>query len=207
MAVGLTVHGIGLLPLTETWNGTAWTIHQAPLPSGSNHGQLSGVSCTSATACTAVGQRQAGATTGTLAEEWNGSAWTAQSTPDPAGPGGLSVLSAVSCLSGGKDCTAVGHWFSNGEDVTLAEARTGTTWKVVPTPTPTGPQGIVQGLFTGVSCSSAGACAAVGDHINGADHQVSLMEAWNGTTWKIVPAPAGGTTAAPRMLIAASVVR
>jgi hypothetical protein len=196
MAVGFTSNGIGPLPLTETWDGTAWTLQQAPLPAGSNHGQLSGVSCTTATACTAVGQWEAGTTTGTLAEAWNGSAWAVQSTPDPAGQGGQSVLSAISCLPGGTACTAAGYWLSNGEDVTLAEARTGTTWKVVPTPTPTGTQGIVQGLFTGISCSSANACGAVGDHINDAGHQVSLMEAWDGTAWKIVPAPAGEIAAA-----------
>jgi hypothetical protein len=196
MAVGFSINGLGPVPLTETWNGTAWTIHQAPLPAGTKHGQLSGVSCTSATACTAVGQSAAGTTTGTLAEVWNGSAWAVQSTPDPAGQGGLSVLSAVSCLPGGSACTAVGYWLSGGEDVTLAEARTGTTWKVVPTPTPAGPQGIVQGLLTSISCTSATACSAVGDHLSRADHQVSLMEAWNGTAWKIVPAPAGGTTSA-----------
>jgi hypothetical protein len=74
-AVGFSIHGLGPLPLTETWNGTTWTIHQAPLPTGTRHGQLSGVSCTSATACTAVGQRKAGTTTGTLAWVWNGSAF------------------------------------------------------------------------------------------------------------------------------------
>ena len=194
-AVGFGIHGLGPLPLAETWNGTTWTIQQAPLPAGAKHGQLSGVSCTTATACTAVGQWAAGTTTGTLAEVWNGSAWAPQSTPDPAGQGGVSVLSAVSCLPGGTACTAVGYWYSNEEDVTLAEVRTGTTWKVVPTPTPTGTQGIVQGLFTGVSCGSAGACDAIGDHINDAGHQVSLAETWNGTAWKIVPSPAGGVTA------------
>jgi hypothetical protein len=190
MAVGYGAHGIGELPLAETWNGHQWAIRTAPLPSGSKSAMLSGVSCTAAADCTAVGQQPL--SDATLAEVWNGSAWAVQPTPSPSGQSGPSVLSSVSCLLGGTACTAVGHWWSNGQDVTLAEVRHGTAWKVQPTPTPTGQDGIVQGLLTGVSCSSGTACSAVGDHIDDSGHQVTLAEAWNGTAWKIVPAPIAG---------------
>ncbi len=44
-------------PLVEVWNGRSWSVTPAPRPSG-GYGQLFGVSCTSATVCTAVGADQ-----------------------------------------------------------------------------------------------------------------------------------------------------
>jgi hypothetical protein len=48
-------NGGGILTLAETWNGTAWAIQPT---ANTSHAQLSGlygVSCTAASACTAVG--------------------------------------------------------------------------------------------------------------------------------------------------------
>jgi hypothetical protein len=43
-------------PLAESWNGTSWSLQSAqPLPSPLYNAGLAQVSCTSATACTAVG--------------------------------------------------------------------------------------------------------------------------------------------------------
>jgi len=61
------------VPLAEAWNGKTWTIEPTPKLAGTGDFELSGVSCTSATACTAVGRGPAGAT---LAEAWNGKKWT-----------------------------------------------------------------------------------------------------------------------------------
>jgi len=44
-----------LLTLAEHWNGTTWSIQAALNPSGSPDAQLEGISCTSATSCTAAG--------------------------------------------------------------------------------------------------------------------------------------------------------
>ena len=41
--------------LAAQWNGSQWSVMQVPLPAGAASGGLTGVSCTSATACTAVG--------------------------------------------------------------------------------------------------------------------------------------------------------
>src|SRR5207248_5648716 len=41
--------------LAEQWNGTSWTIKTTPAPAGATFATLNGVSCASATACTAVG--------------------------------------------------------------------------------------------------------------------------------------------------------
>ena len=46
--------------LIETWNGTAWTISSSPNTSATQNNFLNGVSCTSPTACVAVGDNYNG---------------------------------------------------------------------------------------------------------------------------------------------------
>ena len=48
------------MPLAERWDGTRWTILKTILKINIIGGELDGVSCTSATACTAVGTRPTG---------------------------------------------------------------------------------------------------------------------------------------------------
>jgi|SRR5690349_6338439 len=80
---------------------------------------LSSVSYASASACIAVGT-----SADTLAELWNGAAWSVD--PTPPSPPSLETaghLVGVSCISA-TSCTAVGGWFNSGEnELTLAEAR------------------------------------------------------------------------------------
>ncbi|HEU4393781.1 MAG TPA: hypothetical protein VFR04_09140, partial [Solirubrobacterales bacterium] len=63
IAVGTTAApGDGhIVPLVESWNGSSWSTQEATdtvaVYGGSNYGRLSGVSCTSASACTTVGYR------------------------------------------------------------------------------------------------------------------------------------------------------
>ena len=96
---------LSVMPATAF--GAGWSVVPSPNPQVPQ-GSLSGVSCTSASACTAVGDYTN--TTGTrvtLAERWNGTSWTIQSTPNPTGAKGSS-LSGVSCTSASA-CTAVGY--------------------------------------------------------------------------------------------------
>ena len=169
MAVGASTTAAGTArALAERWNGTRWTIQPTPNPPQGG-GFLNGVSCTSASACTAVGTSNAG----TLAERWNGTRWTIQPTPNPAQGGG--GFSGVSCMSASA-CTAVGGSSAG----TLAERWNGTRWTIQPTPNPA--QG--GGFLTSVACASASACTAVGVSNAG-----TLAEGWNGTTWRIQPTP------------------
>jgi hypothetical protein len=185
VAVGNWQNGAGRRAvLAEAWNGNAWAVMTAPPPAGARRSFLNGVSCTSPTACTAVGSYEASSGAHvTLAERWNGTAWTVQATPNPATPP-RSALTAVSCVSA-SDCTAVGvsGLPSGGNARTLAEHWNGTAWSVQPTPN--GPGG---NILTGVSCNSPTACIAVG----GADG-TPLAEGWNGTSWSIQPTPNPGT--------------
>jgi hypothetical protein len=109
LAVGSSDSGNGaLIVLAVGWNGTSWTFQDVPAPSGATVSALNGISCTSSTACTAVG---AYALTGSspnlpLIEDWDGSNWTLANAPDP--PGAItSILKSVSCPLP-TVCTATG---------------------------------------------------------------------------------------------------
>jgi hypothetical protein len=170
--------------LAETWDGTAWTIQPTPNPAGSLGSDLSGVSCTSATACTAVGAAAMNNVgSATLAEVWNGTTWSIQPTPNPAGAYN-SPLIGVSCTSNAA-CTAVGHYHNGGGNpLTLAEAWNGATWAIEPTPNPAGAQG---SLLSNVSCTSATACTAVGYYMDGGGNRLTLAQTWDGKAWADQP--------------------
>ena len=55
----------------------------------------------------------------TLAESWNGFAWTNQPTPDPNGAY-RSALAAEACVTS-TICTAVGDYANGSHELTLAE--------------------------------------------------------------------------------------
>jgi hypothetical protein len=65
------------IPLVEHWNGTSWSIERAPTPPlNAGGGALWGVSCTSSSACVAVGSFGPGG--GPLFERWEGRGWSVQ---------------------------------------------------------------------------------------------------------------------------------
>ena len=74
-AVGLHVRESGLgVTLAERRSGGVWTVQSTPNPPGAAASALNGVSCSSGSACTAVGQFTVGSGAQlTLAEGWNGS--------------------------------------------------------------------------------------------------------------------------------------
>jgi hypothetical protein len=142
-------------PLVERWNGKRWSIQPTPRLQG----DLAGVSCSSETACIAVGQ--VGIYNGydsyerTLVERWNGAKWSVQQTPIVGA--GNSSLSGVSCVSP-TACTAVGSQDPGvPRGVPLVERWDGKSWSIQPTPvTQSG------GGLAAVSCTSTRWCMAVG---------------------------------------------
>jgi hypothetical protein len=171
----------------EAWNGTSWRIQSTRNPlSGASRGALNGVSCTSATACTAVGSyTNTSGTQTALAEGWDGTSWRIQPTPDPGGAGS-SALNGVSCASP-TACIAVGSYTTSPGNVqALAEAWDGTSWTIQDTPN-LAPQDRGTWLDA-VSCSSGTACTAVGGwsayHVSG-----FVADFWDGTTWTIQSTP------------------
>ena len=100
--VGSTGSGQTMRPAGEYWESpsSVWegSTLSVPNPEGATYTVLNEVSCTSTTACTAVGSYAKEAMSQcTLAERWNGSAWSIQTTPNPAS--GSAELLGVSCDS------------------------------------------------------------------------------------------------------------
>jgi hypothetical protein len=180
-------------PFTEAWDGTSWSLRKIPAAPGLHTDVISGtiltgVSCTAVDSCAAVGyfyNNRGGFST--LAEVWNGTAWSIQPTPDQPGSS-ESVLLGVSC-SAASTCTAVGYYRTPGSfrRFSLAEAWNGTSWSIQPTPDQPGSS---ESVLLGVSCSAASTCTAVGYYRTpGSFRRFSLAEAWNGTSWSIQPTP------------------
>jgi hypothetical protein len=162
------------LTLAERWDGRTWTVQRTRTPKHAFEVVLSGVSCTSTRACTAVGYwftRNRNTTDIPLVERWNGKAWTIQRTPQPARLQNDALL-AVSCSST-RACVAVGyhhaHYYRN---VPFAERWNGRKWMIDPVPKPPHEDALL-----GVSCTAANACTASG----GPD---PIVERWNGRKWK-----------------------
>jgi hypothetical protein len=174
----------------EIWSSGQWTIQDTPTPPGATNTALASVSCTSPTACIAVGNwTNASENAQPLAERFDGSDWSIQNTPTPAGAFS-SGLASVSCASASV-CTAVG-WLENPgvPQQPLAEAWNGSDWTIEKTPTPGS-----AGALNAISCASASACTAVGWlQIPGAYVQQPLADAWNGSTWTIENAPEPSTS-------------
>jgi hypothetical protein len=142
------------LAFAERWNGKEWSIQTLPTPKGAETTLLDGVSCTSATSCTAVGGDSEGGHSHAIAVTWNGTEWLLHTVAKPAEEKSSTLLS-VSCLSS-KACTAVGRYEGSGQDP-LAEAWNGTEWLVQTTP---GVGNLAE--LKAVSCVSTTECLAVG---------------------------------------------
>jgi hypothetical protein len=187
VAVGFSDNGAGVQrTLTERWNGSSWSIKKSPNVSGIENNMLSGVSCVSGSMCVATGHSSNanGDRQWTLAERWNGSAWSIMSTPNRGGAPG-SNLAGVSCSSP-TACTGAGSYsLADGRPVTLAERWNGSSWSIQNTPQPPG----IWSWFMGVSCPSPTTCAAVAVHLSNQRHGETLAMGWDGTSWSVQPTP------------------
>jgi hypothetical protein len=161
---------------------TGWAVQPTPNPTGATESTLSSISCFSATNCTAVGSALSGSSSATLAEHWDGSAWSLESIPSPTGDNvGTVNMTGVSCPTA-TDCTAVGWYYNlNGSaQYPIVDQWNGTAWT----------QQTVEVRSThlelrSVSCHTADSCTATS---NG-----TLALHWNGTAWRTetVSYPAG----------------
>ncbi len=198
-------------PMIDTWNGADWSLGSgAPLPTGFNGG-LFDVTCAGTRECWAVGAELApnnnGNPTGTLVEQWDGSAWSVAPTPVLSGPGVVGAfLQGVTCASP-SNCMAVGYTTdANGQNLNaLIEQWNGVVWTIVPG----ADTGQAFEELTGVQCVNGADCWAVGNAgpvqqdpnflpiYPGAVGDQGLIEHWNGSSWSVVPsaaepAPGGG---------------
>jgi hypothetical protein len=169
---------IGLSP--GGWSSFA----TSPLAAGRAKPELTGVSCTRLTSCTAVGYsvtpgycEPGSCNAYPLTEQWNGKAW---SPGEGAVTGRIDAFSAVSCTSR-SFCVAVGNTtmgeFSSNP-LPLAESWNGAAWSVMPNAAAS-----EVGDLEGVSCVSSSFCVAVG-LVSAAGGGI---ETWNGTEWSEDP--------------------
>ncbi len=187
VAVGtyFNVNAEAHLTMAETFDGAQWTVQATPNPSEARKSKnvLRGVSCVSASACVAVGYYELpGGGERLLAERWDGSEWSIEPTPSPAGTS-EDELRSVACSSA-SECTAVGYYaLSSGAWRTLAERWDGSEWSVQPTPNMSGGAD----RLMSVSCPASTTCVAVGFHKGSGDEaeEVPVAEHWDGSEWAL----------------------
>jgi hypothetical protein len=178
-------------PLIVHWDGAAWAVVPGPVPSTTGYNQLNAVAAASPSDAWAVGTYDApnGAVTPFI-EHWNGSTW--RQVPGATKSATNNTLNAVAIVSG-SDIWAAGTYLNQttGRFFTLIEHGTGSSWSVVPSPSP---GNYNANVITGLAALSANNVWAVGyyDANNGA--RKTLILHWNGAVWSLVPSPNVSTT-------------
>jgi hypothetical protein len=162
-----------LLPLAEHWDGKRWKIRQVPVPTGGSNTNLLTLSCSAANACTVAGYYLDGSGTWLpLAERWDGTSWTIESTPSPPGAT-LTYLYSVSC-DAVDSCTAGGFYRNAAAvDVTLAMHWDGASWTIERSRTPAG---ATDAYIGDISCTAGALCTAVGSYDDRAGTSLTLSE-------------------------------
>lgn len=225
VAVGYYVTDAGAyLGLVETLADGNWTASGAPLPANANTTAfvgLNGVDCLSDGSCVAVGQYidTSRATADGDAEEGlvetlpsGSSTWSASEalTPagtDPVASGGDGGLYGVSCSVDGS-CVAVGNYITyvNGSYSPWLATLAAGSWSSVVPPLPgnlytvSGEDNSFGNVLRAVSCTSAGACVAVGNYATGEQSFSPLIESLpsGSSTWAasepVLPSGAASTS-------------
>ena len=120
-------------PFVAHWDGSSWTSQAFAGPLSGRF--LMGISCSSATACVAVGSRNT--STGgfaPLVAMFDGSAWTVDDLPEPAGATS-SQLFGISCARVDY-CVAVGGGQSASVERPFTTIWDGTRWREQVSPPP-----------------------------------------------------------------------
>jgi len=178
-----TADGPGVL--VQHWNGHRWSFVAAPGQPPTDFNQLTGIAVGSIHDVWAVGSRGDDFDQ-PLVEHWDGATWQVVSVPeppqvDPDDPTdtGLGAAAAVSAT----DVWAVGQ-------AGLVEHFDGQAWTIVPAPRPAGDTDGTGTRWMAVSARGASDVWAVGGF---GGTPVSMH--WNGTAWKLVAVPTGGSSA------------
>ncbi len=171
--------------LAEHWNGTTWSKAKTP-NTGIGQNVLNGVSGTTSTDVWEVGYYTFGVEERTLIEHWNGASWSI--VPSPNSGKVNNVLNGVVAISP-TNVWAVGSADSNivADRTTLILHWDGTSWRIVPSPSP-GTDGLNSLAGVTAASNSANDVWAVGNS-SSSGFLSTLTEHWNGSTWSVVPSP------------------
>jgi hypothetical protein len=171
---------VEVLPGLFTWEVSGTFNMQTP--AGSTLPILKGISCSSTSACTAVGYYQAeGGEYKSLVERWNGTEWSPQTAPNPAEGTATQAMQSVSCDSA-TSCTTVG----TAANKPTAEHWNGSSWSPI---TPANPTGATVATLEGVSCTSSTSCLAAGSYNLSGGYRKTLVERWSGSSWTVLASP------------------
>jgi IPT/TIG domain-containing protein len=187
------------------WDGTNWITLSTPNV-GSGDNELLGVVALSTTNVWAVGSSRADNNSGTprntLIEQYNGATWSVVSSPDMP-PISSDRLMAVAATAA-NDVWAVGRTVTvvNGSTHPLIEHYNGTSWSIVPAPSPLGGDA---GLY-GVSALTATSAWAVGYWTDTHGFSHNLVEKWDGTNWSVVVVPTLGSGTYDNLLFSVAAV-
>ncbi len=129
----MTLAFAALLMLVTGAQAATWELKNVSLPTGGTEGELEGVSCFSATVCTAGGHYYNGSINGAMGDEWNGTSWSVASVI--ANPGEKNGdLRSISCFSATRCIGAGAYGGSGGTGNTLVEASNKGVWTHVSSP-------------------------------------------------------------------------
>ena len=170
--------------LIETSSGANWKVTRSPNPTTASN-DLLGISCSSRTACVAVGDDGTTSSKKRLLRHLAGVPGRWSTSPSTPSPFTVDFLNWVSCISA-THCVAAG--FAAGPNAlqsrTLIETLSVGGWEITPSPNTPSP---LNELY-GISCSSPISCVAVGDAGTLAS-QKTLIETLTGGTWRITSSP------------------
>jgi len=193
-AVGHYLKGTTNQTLVEHWDGKTWKVIKSPSPGGPTSSSiLTGIAATSGHNAWAVGGITSGTVSRTLVMRWSGTSWKVIKSPEVVG----SFLEGVAATSAGN-AWAVGYSAQGAASQTLIEHWNGTSWKRVKSPNPGG--STHSNGLTGVAVTSGHHAWAVGQYSAGTVYK-TLVEHWDGTSWKRLKSANPGGPAESRFLI------
>lgn len=176
-------------PVIIHWNGTAWSVVPSPSVGG---GFLGSIAVASPNDIWAVGLRgsNSGAIAGnTLAEHWNGHAWSVVATPNPSTFG--NALGGVT-VAGPNDVWATGEEGTNRFDTApMSEHWDGHSWSVVKMPAENFNSGV--GSVTSAGPDDLWASGWYDVQTPTGTETFTLTEHWDGHAWSasFPPSPTG----------------
>jgi hypothetical protein len=165
-----------------------WQLVTAANPSSTN-ASLYGVDGDAPSDIWSVGgYQQPSSSFRTLAERWNGSAWSLVQTPN-VGTGDNDLVAVAPLSSNDAWAVGISNPTPTAQTRTLIQHWDGTAWKVVTSRSP----GQLSAL-SDVKAVAPNDIWAVGFYYNLAGNQQTLVEHWNGKAWRVVTSPSPGAS-------------
>jgi hypothetical protein len=176
---------------TLHWDGGSWSVVDSPNPATFDN-SLEGVTAVSSSNVWAVGEACTGngcATTQSLIEHWDGSAWTAIPSPSP----GTAITALLGVDANASEAWAVGYTCATSSCVPAQSVTlhwNGTDWSVAPSPNP----GSSDTHFNAVTMPAANDAWAVGSESSDGTTFGNVVMHWDGSAWTAVTVTSPGSS-------------